>query len=463
MTLRLRLWKDGNPADATEHPFEQDVVGIGRDPSNALPLERPNVSKNHARIEQLAEGLYLTDLKSRNGTYLNGARIQPEDPRPVSPGDRVRICDYIIEVVAWDRPDLRGVTHEEPSAQRESLQEQEIPAVTVEPATEREEEPPVQPVGLDRHAAAEYEERLAAAERESQRLRGEIAEFERKLAEAMAGPPPEVEARRAEEARQLAAAQEECERLKADMAALEAKTNRLLAAEAECAHLKAEVGTLQEKLAAVPAAPPAAQEVEESTALARLKALAEAVLYPLLKIMRGRIHFRAEFTGATMFQDPEMEALGEQTPEECMRYLLDPGLSEEKARDRLELLVLETREMIPHVIGLLDGYRKSVDVGTKNMLQQLNPVRLREEISKKPVSVGPLSIPQKFLPLIADRIAWKAIVQRHRDLQEEDRGILEQRFFRPGFIQGYISCITSAKHEPLPSRSTTATGTKAKP
>ncbi len=453
MTLRLRLWKDGNPATATEHPFEQDVVGIGRDPSNALALERPNVSKNHARIEQLAEGLYLTDLKSRNGTYLNGARIEPDDPRPVSPGDRIRVCDYIIEVVAWDGPDFRDVAQEEPTDH----------AATGEPVTAREEEAAGQPVTHDSRAAAEYEERLAAAERESERLKGEIAEFERKLAEAMAGPPPEIEARMAEEASQLAAAEEECQRLKAEMAALEEKTNRLLAAETECARLKAEIVTLEQKLAAVPPAPPPVRQVEESTALARLKALAEAVLYPLLKIIRGRIHFRAEFTGATMFQDPEMEALSKQTPEECMRYLLDAGLSDEKAKDRLELLILETREMIPHVIGLLDGYRKSVDIGMKNMLQQLNPVRLREEISKKPVRIGPLSIPQKFLPLIADRIAWKAIVQRHRELQEEDRGILEQRFFRQGFIQGYISCITSAKHEPLPSRPTTAAGTKAKP
>ncbi len=462
MTLRLRLWKDGNPDSATEHPFEQDAVGIGRDPSNALALERPNVSKNHARIEQLAEGLFLTDLKSRNGTYLNGARIQPEDPRPLSPGDRVRICDYIVEVVAWDRPEFRSAAPES-SAPEETLQEQTGAAGAEEPVTAREEQPSPQPVAGDSRVAAEYEERLAAAEQESLRLRGEIGEFERKLAEAMAGPPPEVEARRAEEAHRLAAAEEECGRLKVEMAALEEKTNRLLAAENECVRLKAEVGSLQEKLAAVPPSPPPVGQVEESTALARLKALAEAVLYPLLKIMRGRIHFRAEFTGATMFQDPEMEALSKQTPEECMRYLLDPNLGEEKARDRLELLVLETREMIPHVIGLLDGYRKSVDVGTKNMLQQLNPVRLREEMSKKPVRVGPLSIPHKFLPLIADRIAWKAIVQRHRDLQEEDRGILEQRFFRPGFIQGYISCITSAKHEPLSSRPTTSTGMKAKP
>jgi predicted component of type VI protein secretion system len=513
MTLHLRLWKDGDPANATDHPFEQEVVKIGRDPASALQLARPNVSKTHACIEQREDGLILTDLKSRNGTYVNGVRIAPEDPHPLVPGDKVRVCDFIIEVVAWDRPGSAAALPPEETEQRLEAAAEE--SVRLKEEVEDLEQKLVVASEGER-LAEENARRLAAAEEESGRLRGAIAALEEKAqrlaaAEAECGRLKTGMASLEEKARRLAAAEEECERLKTGMAVLEEKARHLTAAEEECERLKTGMAALEEKarrlaaseeeceslnqkvaalqktaerleaaaaesqrlktelavlqagLAAVSVAPPQVQQVDESTALSRLKAVLETVLQPVLKIMKGRILFRSEFTGATMFEDPEMEAVNKQGPQEWIQYFMDAGLSEEKARDRLELLILETREIIPHVIGLLDGYRKSVDVGTKTMLQQLSPLRLREEISRKPIRVGPFSIPHRFLPLIADRIAWKAIVQRHRELQEEDRGILEQRFFRPGFIQGYISCISSAKHEPLPSRTKTSTSTKAKP
>jgi hypothetical protein len=403
MTVLLRLWKDGDPANATEHPFEQDVVGIGRDPANALPLVRPNVSKIHARIDQREGGLFLTDLKSRNGTWVNGVRISRDEPHPIGPGDKVRVCDFIIEVVSWNR------LAPPPMAVDGSIAEEDAERVAT----------------LDRKPAAAGETpRLAAAE-------SSIAE---------------------ENAEHLAAAEQECERLKADLATLEQKP----AAVSETPPLAGAGSSIAEEGAEHLAA-------AESTALMRLKAVLEAVLQPVLKIMRGRVLFRSEFMGATMFQDPKMEALSKRSPQEWIEFFLDAKLSEKQARDRLGILSSETAEMIPHVIGLLDGYRKSIDVGAKNMLQQLNPIRIKEECSKNPVRIGPLSIPHRFLPLVADRIAWKAFEQRHRELQEEDRGILEQRFFRPGFTQGYISCISSAKHEPLPSPPKTSTSAKAEP
>ena len=437
MTLHLRLWKDGDPANATDHPFEQEVVGIGRDPSNAMQLERPNVSKNHARIEQRTEGLTVIDLKSRNGTYVNGVRISPENPHLIGPGDKVRVCDFNIEVVAWDRPASPGIPA--PRA---------VPSPEERPPLFPSEEGAGQPALAASSITEDWKQRVDAAERECERLNAQAA----------------VEAIAAEEkSKHLAAAEEECRRLRVQVGQLEENIKHLVATEEECGRWREEAALLKEKLTTVVKTPPPVQHVDESTALKRLKAVLEIVLQPALKIMRGRILFRSEFTGATMFQDPVMEALSKQTPKEWISFFLDAEVSEAKARDRLERLSGETEEMIPHVIGLLDGYRKSVDVGTKNMLKHLNPARIREELFRKPLQVGPLSIPYPFLPLVADRIAWKAMEQHHRELEEEDRGNLEQRFFRPAFIQGYISCISSAKHEPLLSRSTTPTSTKAKP
>lgn len=51
------------------------VVRIGRLPENDLVINDPDVSSRHARIRPEGSGYVLEDLKSTNGTYLNGSRI----------------------------------------------------------------------------------------------------------------------------------------------------------------------------------------------------------------------------------------------------------------------------------------------------------------------------------------------------------------------------------------------------
>ena len=48
---------------------------IGRAPGNDVVLENLLVSGHHARIDQAGGDYILTDLQSKNGTYVNGARI----------------------------------------------------------------------------------------------------------------------------------------------------------------------------------------------------------------------------------------------------------------------------------------------------------------------------------------------------------------------------------------------------
>jgi pSer/pThr/pTyr-binding forkhead associated (FHA) protein len=62
---------------------------IGRDPSAAIRLSDPTVSRLHARIERRGSHAYVQDLGSRNGTLLNGTPLAREVP--LSPGDRVRV------------------------------------------------------------------------------------------------------------------------------------------------------------------------------------------------------------------------------------------------------------------------------------------------------------------------------------------------------------------------------------
>jgi pSer/pThr/pTyr-binding forkhead associated (FHA) protein len=72
------------PLDGKTWPFEREIT-IGRDDALAeacLALDR-YVSRRHARLQINAETIRLTDLRSRNGTRLNGQPVVGEVPLPV--------------------------------------------------------------------------------------------------------------------------------------------------------------------------------------------------------------------------------------------------------------------------------------------------------------------------------------------------------------------------------------------
>jgi pSer/pThr/pTyr-binding forkhead associated (FHA) protein len=48
---------------------------VGRAAANDIVLENLLVSAHHARIDQAGQDYVLTDLQSKNGTYLNGTRV----------------------------------------------------------------------------------------------------------------------------------------------------------------------------------------------------------------------------------------------------------------------------------------------------------------------------------------------------------------------------------------------------
>lgn len=72
------------------------AVEIGRDPDLPFVLDDNQVSRRHVRIDVDAHGAYVTDLGSKNGTYVNDQPIG--GPRRLVPGDRIRIGLSVIEL-----------------------------------------------------------------------------------------------------------------------------------------------------------------------------------------------------------------------------------------------------------------------------------------------------------------------------------------------------------------------------
>jgi hypothetical protein len=67
-----------------------DVV-LGRGDTAEIRLSDPFASSRHARVYEQGRILVVEDLGSTNGTYLNEELL--DGPRPLHPGDRVRIGD----------------------------------------------------------------------------------------------------------------------------------------------------------------------------------------------------------------------------------------------------------------------------------------------------------------------------------------------------------------------------------
>jgi pSer/pThr/pTyr-binding forkhead associated (FHA) protein len=72
------------------YDLEGDII-LGRGDHAQIRLEDPYASARHAHIFEQGGILAIEDLGSTNGTYLNEELL--ESPRPLHPGDRVRIGD----------------------------------------------------------------------------------------------------------------------------------------------------------------------------------------------------------------------------------------------------------------------------------------------------------------------------------------------------------------------------------
>jgi pSer/pThr/pTyr-binding forkhead associated (FHA) protein len=74
-----------------EHRLADAVSSIGRGVENDIVIVSKRVSREHARVRREGRKLFLEDLGSTNGTYLNDQRVQ--SPVTLRDGDRILIGD----------------------------------------------------------------------------------------------------------------------------------------------------------------------------------------------------------------------------------------------------------------------------------------------------------------------------------------------------------------------------------
>jgi len=87
-------------------PIGGAIVSIGRDRNLEVALDDPGVSLLHAQITRHEDALYLRDLGSRNGTWVNRARVTV--PHQLRSGDRIHVgqTELVFQGTAAPSPPL---------------------------------------------------------------------------------------------------------------------------------------------------------------------------------------------------------------------------------------------------------------------------------------------------------------------------------------------------------------------
>lgn len=67
----------------------KDEITLGRDQENDILLDEDSISRFHVRFSKRGEDVFIKDLNSKNGTYLNGNELLQE--QQVNAGDKVQI------------------------------------------------------------------------------------------------------------------------------------------------------------------------------------------------------------------------------------------------------------------------------------------------------------------------------------------------------------------------------------
>jgi len=121
--------------------FECEEITIGRVDENDICLPKGNISKKHTKIVVKDGKIIVLDLKSTNGTYVNGKKLA--GPQVISPDDKVFIGDFILNVEPPDLgPGVEPVLQDGDEAAEQPTMTPSRPRYVGTEATRRDGDPP---------------------------------------------------------------------------------------------------------------------------------------------------------------------------------------------------------------------------------------------------------------------------------------------------------------------------------
>jgi pSer/pThr/pTyr-binding forkhead associated (FHA) protein len=101
MDAKAYLIMTGPPHMTWAYPVTEERIVFGRDADCQLRLIHPTVSRRHCEVWADEDKLLVRDLKSLNGTYVNGVPIRQ---RRLAFGDLLQVGPLIVQVVQALQP-----------------------------------------------------------------------------------------------------------------------------------------------------------------------------------------------------------------------------------------------------------------------------------------------------------------------------------------------------------------------
>ncbi|HEX8436390.1 GGDEF domain-containing protein [Archangium sp.] len=93
------------PELGKKYTLQENEFTIGRGEDNHIVVDLDNVSRRHARILRRQGRMFVEDLKSTNGTYLNDQEVTQETP--LRSGDRIQVGGSIFKFLTGDNVEMQ--------------------------------------------------------------------------------------------------------------------------------------------------------------------------------------------------------------------------------------------------------------------------------------------------------------------------------------------------------------------
>ena len=86
------------PMSGTQFELEKEVIFVGRSPENDIKIRDEGVSRKHLKIFSVESCYFIEDLKTKNGTMINGEPLDAGFARLITENDRIQLGSTVIRL-----------------------------------------------------------------------------------------------------------------------------------------------------------------------------------------------------------------------------------------------------------------------------------------------------------------------------------------------------------------------------